>query len=165
MNAGPGLSTALLWTWVVVHLLPTNCCNKCWTWTPYCPLVDMSGSTCAAYVGGWGRGTPGGQGTGLCGAAAGPGRFTSHPPHSIASPVHTAPNPQFCSQQVVLPPLPRIRTGNTPPVSARASQGDLGMGGLGSSPVSLVPWHTRPGASWSPPRCLGGVRCFRLLAR
>ena len=30
-NAGLGLFTALLWTWVVVHLPPTSCCNRCWT--------------------------------------------------------------------------------------------------------------------------------------
>ena len=44
-NAGPGPFTALPWTWVVVYLLPTNFCNTYWSSTPYCCPVDIGGST------------------------------------------------------------------------------------------------------------------------
>ena len=49
INASPGLFTALMWTWVVVHLYPTKCTNTCWPGTLYCPPVDMDGSTPTAH--------------------------------------------------------------------------------------------------------------------
>lgn len=102
--------------------------------------MDMGGSTCVVHMGDWERGTPRSMGISLCDIASGLGKFISHSPHCITFPVHTWA-PLFCSQQVVLPPLPGIRTGRTPLASTRTSQGDPGMHSLGSSPLFSVPWH------------------------
>lgn len=125
--------------------------------------MDMGGSTCVVHMGDWERGTPGSMGISLCDIASGLGKFISHSPHCITFPVHTWA-PLFCSQQVVLPPLPGIRTGRTPLASTRTSQGTQACTVLAPAPSSQFLGTSKPGASWSPPRYLGGMRCLRVLA-